>query len=131
MNKQIILGTPPSKSNSYKIVNMWDNKRKKYHASLAKSPALIQYEKDFFIQCNEYRNLMIDSYFEIELNVFYPSGRSDLDNSLKVILDCLQAVKAIKNDNKCTKIIANKFTDKLRPRIEFTINLAMKETNAA
>jgi Holliday junction resolvase RusA-like endonuclease len=36
-------------------------------------------------------------------------------------LDCLQKVKAISNDNKCIKIVANKFLDKLNPRIEFEI----------
>jgi Holliday junction resolvase RusA-like endonuclease len=53
--------------------------------------------------------------------VFYPSQRADLDNSLKIILDCLQKCKAIVNDNKCTKIVANKFLDKKEPRIEFEI----------
>ena len=38
--------------------------------------------------------------------VFYPTQKSDLDNSLKVILDCLQKTKTIVNDNKCVKIVA-------------------------
>lgn len=53
--------------------------------------------------------------------MFYPSQRSDLDNSLKVVLDCLQRVKAIRNDNKCVKIVAEKFLDKEKPRIEFEL----------
>ena len=44
-----------------------------------------------------------------------------LDNSLKIILDCLQKVNAIKNDNNCIKIVAQKFIDKDRPRIEFKL----------
>ena len=39
----------------------------------------------------------------------------------KIILDCLQKVNAIKNDNNCVKITAEKFIDKIKPRIEFTI----------
>ena len=36
-------------------------------------------------------------------------------------MDCLQTCKAIKNDRNCVKIVANKFIDKLNPRLEFTI----------
>jgi Holliday junction resolvase RusA-like endonuclease len=53
------------------------------------------------------------------MDVFYPNQRSDLDNSAKVVLDCLQKVKAIVNDNKCTKMVLRKFLDKDKPRIEF------------
>lgn len=123
--RQIIHGTPPSKSNAYKIVSVFNKKMGKIHASLAKTPALIQYEKNFYIQCNKYRDKNIEGYFELTIDVFYPNQRSDLDNSLKIVLDCLQAVKAIKNDNKCTKIFINKYLDKLSPRIEFLIKPAL------
>ena len=113
--KQTILGNPPSKSNCYKIITI------KGHGSLAKTPALKKYENDFYIQCNHYRNKNIKGYFEIYIDVFYPSQRSDLDNAMKVILDCLQKVKAIENDNKLVKIVANKFLDKNNPRIEFEL----------
>ena len=68
-----------------------------------------------------YRNADIADYFELHVRVFYPSQRSDLDNSLKVVLDCLQRVKAIWNDNRCVKIVAEKFLDKEKPRIEFEL----------
>ena len=113
---QTILGNTPSKSNSYKVVSI------NGHASLAKTRALKEYENKFYIQCDKYRNADIAGYFELYLKVFYPSERSDLDNSLKIILDCLQKVRAVRNDNKCVKITAEKFLDKERPRIEFSIN---------
>lgn len=116
MEYQTILGNTPSKSNSYKVISM------NGHASLAKTKALKEYEDKFFIQCNMYRNANITGYFELHLRVFYPSERSDLDNSLKIILDCLQKVGAIRNDNRCVKIVAEKYLDKERPRIEFLIN---------
>lgn len=100
-------------------------KEQKGHASLAKSSALKKYEDDFFIQCNQYRNAMIDGYFQVEVDVYYPNQRSDLDNSLKVLLDCLQKIRAFKNDNKCTRIVANKFLDPVNPRIEFTIKTSL------
>lgn len=109
--KQVIHGNIPSKSNSYQIGNK----------TLFKTKALTQYEDNFFIQCNHYRNANIAGYFEFHINVFYPSQRSDLDNSLKIALDCLQKVKAIPNDNKCVKIVAQKFLDKAKPRIEFEV----------
>jgi Holliday junction resolvase RusA-like endonuclease len=122
--KQVIKGQVPSKSNCYKIITFKSKDASKSHSSLAKTPALKQYEKDFFIQCNFYRNQNISGYFEIYVDVFYPNQRSDLDNSLKVLLDCLQVVNGIQNDNQCVRIVATKFLDKLNPRVEFKIKKA-------
>ena len=63
----------------------------------------------------------IKGLFELHLDVYNSSQRNDLDNSLKGTLDCLQACKAIENDRNCVKIVAQKFVDKVNPRIEFTI----------
>ena len=109
--KQVIKGNCPSKSNCYKIGRN----------GMYKSDALKKFEDLFYIQCNHYRNANIEGYFEFYIDVFYPSQRSDLDNSLKVVLDCLQKAKAINNDNKCIKIVAQKFLNKVNPRIEFNI----------
>lgn len=117
--KQVIFGNVPSKSNCYRIVTKGE------YSSLAKTQKLVQFEKDFFIQCNVYRNKMLEGYLQIEVDVFYPNQRSDLDNSLKVILDCLQKVKAFENDNKVVDIRIRKFLDKANPRVEFTLKEAM------
>lgn len=116
--KQIILGNAPSKSNCYQIIKLGER------YSLGKTSVLRKYEAAFFLQCNRYRNANITGFFEFHMDVYYPSNRSDLDNSLKVVLDCLQKVNAIPNDNKCTRIVANKFIDKNNPRIEFEIKPA-------
>lgn len=113
--KQTILGQVPSKSNSYKII------KKAGHGSLAKTDALSNYEKNFYLQCNHYRNKNIGGLFELHLNVFNSSQRPDLDNAFKVVLDCLQSCKSITNDRNCVKIVAQKFVDKKDPRIEFEI----------
>ncbi|MDR0431064.1 MAG: RusA family crossover junction endodeoxyribonuclease [Tannerellaceae bacterium] len=55
------------------------------------------------------------------MNVYNSSQRPDLDNSFKIVLDCLQMCKAIDNDRNCVKITAEKFVDKTNPRIEFII----------
>lgn len=114
--KATILGNVPSKSNCYTIIHNGK------HSTLAKTVAMKRYEDSFYIQLPPVlRNQLITSYFEFYVDVFYPSQRADLDNSLKVVLDCLQKAKAIKNDNKCVKIVAQKFLDKNNPRIEFEI----------
>lgn len=108
--EETIFGSCPSKSNSYKI-----GKHGMY-----KSKSLTDYEKKFFIQCKS-RGRKVDGYFEFEMNVFYPSERADLDNSLKIVLDCLQKYYVIVNDNKCISIRCKKFLDKANPRIELKV----------
>lgn len=124
MIEAIILGNVPSKSNCYRIISLKSKTTGKIHGSLAKTEAMKKYEDSFFMQVGKCRNAMIDEYFEFEIDVYYPSNRSDLDNSLKIVLDSLQKAKVIKNDNKCTQILARKFIDKANPRIEFKIKLA-------
>jgi Holliday junction resolvase RusA-like endonuclease len=121
-----IPGNTPSKSNSYKIITMKGKGASKGHSSLAKTGALRDYEKTFYM-CfpPQYRDLNLDHYFKISGNIYYPSNRSDLDNSLKIILDCLQRVtKTIVNDNKCVEITEFKrAVDKINPRIEITLTI--------
>lgn len=114
-HEQVIYNNPPSKSNSYRIITI------KGHGSLAKTDALKKYEKDFYLQCGAYRNKNIKGFFELYIDVYFSSNRPDLDNCLKSTLDCLQSCKAITNDRNCVKIVANKFLDPIRPRLEFTI----------
>ena len=112
---QTILGSVPSKANSYRVITI------NGHGSLAKTPATKAYENSFYMQMGPYRNLNIEGYFELHMRVYFASMSHDIDNSAKVVLDCLQNGKAIKNDNRCVKLTAEKFIDKLNPRIEFKI----------
>ena len=115
--KQIIFGLPPSKSNSYFVVYS----KKKDRTFLLKSEAVKKYEKQFDLQCIKYRNRNINTFFAIEIDVYYPNNRSDLDGASKIVMDCLQMVGAITNDNLCNRLVMNKFIDKSNPRIEFSI----------
>lgn len=114
-HKQIIYSQPPSKSNQYRIVTV------RGHGTLAKTKALKEYEKKFFLQCGSYRGKNISGFFELYVDVYFHSNQPDLDNAMKCLLDCLQMCNAIKNDRQCVKIVANKFIDKVNPRLEFTI----------
>lgn len=112
---QTITGQAPSKSNTYKIIRVAG------HSQLGKTSVTKKYEDSFYMQVGPYRNMMIEGYFELHIRVYFATMSHDLDNSLKVVLDCLQQTKTIKNDNRCVKIVAEKFIDKNNPRIEFRL----------
>lgn len=110
----VIRGQVPSKSNCYKVITLHG------HGSLAKSAALRKYEDAFFMQCS-LRGKNIDKRFRLVIDVYYSSDRPDLDNALKIVLDCLQACGAIKNDRLCSAIDARKLIDKANPRVELIL----------
>lgn len=111
---ETIRGKCPSKPNCYQIV-LSGTKR-----TLAKTPSLRKYEQLFFLQCKS-RNANVKGLFKMSIKVFYENMRPDLDNSLKVVLDCLQSCNVIVNDRNCVHIDAQKFIDKNDPRIEIQI----------
>lgn len=112
--KCVIHGKIPSKSNSYRIVTIAG------HSSMAKSKPLTDYERIFYLQC-PIRGSMIKGFFKICVDVYHENMRPDLDNAFKILLDCLQACKVIKNDRQCVEIHARKLVDKTDPRVEFEI----------
>lgn len=118
MEKIIIRGKIPSKANSYKVITI------NGHGSLGKTEAVKEYERNFYLQC-PIRGAMIDRYFRLNVDVYYVNMRPDLDNCFKVLLDCLQACNAIKNDRFCVEIHGRKLIDKTDPRVEFTLEEVM------
>lgn len=112
--RMTILGDCPSKANAYKIITIGG------HASLSKTQSLKAYEKSFFLQC-PHRDAYITTFFKIDIDVYYQNNRKDLDGSFKIILDCLQQCRVIKNDRECVEIHARKMIDKNSPRIEIVI----------
>ena len=113
--KGVVQGTPPSKSNAYRIITIGG------HSSLGKTKAMYDYEEKFLWQVGGIRDANISVPFEFYVDVYFPSKRSDLDGMLKGVMDCLQKAKVIKNDNNCCLIHARKFIDKINPRVEFKI----------
>lgn len=106
-------GMPPSKSNSYEIVKKKSKKTGKWYYSLANSDEVKAYQKSFWAQLPpSVRNKNIQSNFGLMMDVFFKTKSNDLDNSFKIILDCLQQKnnRVIKNDNQCEYILARKFT---------------------
>jgi Holliday junction resolvase RusA-like endonuclease len=116
MDTETIYGQVISKANNYQVGNNRHGAR-----YIIKSPEIRAYERSFCEQCKIYRDRLIDGRFTLFLAVYESSIRYDLDNALKTILDCLQMVRAIKDDNLCAKIVAEKHIDKGNPRIVFSI----------
>jgi Holliday junction resolvase RusA-like endonuclease len=116
MDTETIYGQVISKANNYQVGNNRHGAR-----YIIKSPEIRAYERSFCGQCKIYRDRLIDGRFTLFLAVYESSIRYDLDNALKTILDCLQMVRAIKDDNLCAKIVAEKHIDKGNPRIVFSI----------
>ena len=116
LTTETILGQVVSKANNYQVGN---GRGKPRH--IIKSSQIRHYERRFREQCTIYRGRGIDRHFTLFVEVYESSTRYDLDNALKTILDCLQQVNAIKNDNQCMKIVAEKHLDKRNPRIVFAI----------
>lgn len=113
---EIIYGQVVGKSNNYQAVPDGQGGRR-----IIKNDEIRRYERTFLSQCRIYKNRYISRPFRLIMKVFESSSRYDLDNSLKTILDCLQYAKAIKDDNLCVGIEAEKRVDKVRPRVEFSI----------
>lgn len=109
--KQIIYGTPPSKSNSYTPVGN----------RMFKKQNVKDYEKTFILQYRLHHK-RIEGYFKLTMTVYFPSESHDLDGSLKVILDCLQKLGAVKNDKNNKELHIYKEIDEANPRIEFELD---------
>ena len=88
---------------------------------IIKDEKIRAYERNFDEQCRLYRDKNIDRPFLLHITVYQSSNVYDLDNSLKTILDCLQYAHAIKDDNLCIGIRADKRIDRDRPRIVYGI----------
>lgn len=131
-NRVVIHGIVPAKSNCYVIIKLRSkDPNKKEHYSLARSSQLKKYIQDFAYQYGPHKQPTIEGPFQFQMTVYYANERADLDNSLKVVLDCLQEAKAFHNDNKCEEITVKKRIDKINPRIEFSIlPLSAQPSNA-
>lgn len=111
---ETIYGQVPSKSNSYTPIPKG--------ARFVKSKKVTDYENSFILQLSRsLKGKNIQTNFEIHIDVFFKTKASDLDGCFKIVLDCLQKARTIKNDNKCIRIVAEKHIDREQPRVEFEI----------
>lgn len=57
---------------------------------------------------------------EVEMRVYRPARRRDLDNHLKVALDALQG-HLYHDDKQIVRLVAERYDDKANPRLEVTV----------
>lgn len=115
--QEIIYGQIVAKANNYIAVPDKATGGRR----IIKSDKIRAYEKSFAQQCKVYKGKQINTHFDLIVEVYYKNLNYDLDNSLKTLLDCLQYVGAITDDKLCRRIVAQKFYDPHRPRVEFDI----------
>lgn len=60
----------------------------------------------------------------VTMDFYRPRKSGDLDNRLKAVLDALQGTGFV-NDSQVVEIIARRFDDARRPRVEVVIEAAM------
>lgn len=63
------------------------------------------------------RGDIIRGHVALNVSVFRPAQRGDLDNYLKIMLDALQGI-LYENDDQITEIHAFRYDDKDNPRVE-------------
>jgi Holliday junction resolvase RusA-like endonuclease len=114
-----LVGQCPSKSNQYKI-GIIGGKKVKARAMMRKSKEMTDWEKSVLEQLKKHQSPMVEEEFHLGVNVFFTTWKSDLDNSFKGLLDCLQKAMWISNDNNCVMIRARKYVSS-NPRIEFEL----------
>lgn len=116
METEVIHGQIIAKANHYQAVPGKNGEKR-----IIKDKKIRAYERNFMEQCTKYRNRHISSRFRLFVRVWHSSVCFDLDNSLKILLDCLQMVGAIADDKLCFQIEAGKRIDKYHPRVEFAL----------
>jgi len=105
-----IYGKCASKANSRQLI-FFSGKPKSI-----KSKDALQFVKDIKKQIG--KKLFLEGDLKATFNIYYPSKRNDLDESL--VMDGLEGL-LYKNDRQIKKKIVEKFWDKEKPRVEFEI----------
>lgn len=120
--KATIDGQPVSKSNSYEVKMV--KTAKGMRPTIIKSMKVRMFEMSFRKQLPSIlEELRIDKPFIIDIDFYFRTKASDIDNGPKAVMDCLQYAGAITNDNLCYQMNLKKYVDRSHPRIEFKIEI--------
>ena len=92
---------------------LWRN----YHGRMVKSQEAKQYAADAGMLARVAGVDMLDGDVTMELRLFRPAKRMDIDNHLKVILDSMQGI-LYKNDRQVNELHVYLADDKENPRVE-------------
>lgn len=115
---ETIFGKIPSEADSYKVVaDGFSASGKK----LVKSDRVYAYEHAFMQQCSQYANRLLLGRFRLIVTIYDDTENGSTANALRIVLNCLQSVKAVADQNKCTELVARKIVDVRHPRVEFAL----------
>lgn len=110
MKYTLNLPFPPS-ANRY-----WRN----YRGQMVKSAEARDYQSRAYFRARAEDVEIINGSVALELHLYRPQKRGDLDNRLKVLIDSLQGV-CYENDSQVVEIHAFLNDDKRNPRVEVTV----------
>ena len=85
----------------------------------AKNAKILQFEKDFLLQCPKYSEPRFEGDVGVIVHAYYPSRRQDLDCAL--IYDLLQKAGIVKNDRQVKSKHERCFLDRSNPRVEVSV----------
>lgn len=111
MIKLILKTMPPAVNQSYK-----SGKGRFYKAEASKSAQdAIRWETKA-----QYRGKPLTGPVGVEIDLYEPSKRRDIDSGIKSLLDCLTGI-VYGDDRQVEELIVHKHTDKEKPRVEITV----------
>lgn len=113
---RLVLPYPPS-ANRY-----W----KTWRGRAVKSPEAKAYTLAVGGLCKVARAKPLDGPISVEISVYRPLRRGDLDNRIKVTLDALRG-HAFADDDQVVELHAYRYDDKARPRVEVEVTPAVLE----
>jgi len=114
MITRLVLPYPPSANKLKRIVTTARG------AFMAKTGQATEYSKSVGRIATLEKVAMIEGPIAIRMNVYRPIRRGDLDNTIKAVQDSLTGI-AFRDDDQIVRIVANRYDDKLNPRVEIWI----------
>ncbi len=73
------------------------------------------------------RQILIPGEIKLSMDVYRPRKVGDLDGRIKVLLDSMQGIY-FEDDAQIVEIHARRFEDKIKPRVEITLEQVLRET---
>lgn len=122
-NKPLVLAVPPTANTYWRSRVIWSRKLKRQVVQRYKTQEADNYQRAVFIRAYAAGWRPIKAPREVVLSLTWyrgSRGDGDLDNRLKVVIDALQGA-AYDNDSQVRKIIAERFEDPDRPRLEVSV----------
>jgi crossover junction endodeoxyribonuclease RusA len=120
---EIVLPMPPSANRywvTFAYISMNSRNPGKPMANTVPSTEAKEYKNEVRTLCIRNKVKRLHGAIEMDVKVYRPMRRGDLDNRLKVLIDSLREL-AYDDDDQIVKITAERFEDKHNPRVVVTL----------